>query len=99
MNHLAISVPLDEFDECVARLKAKGVPVHVINHADNAQGFTPGVTPETFIRSLYFFDPNGIALEMAAYTHEFDARDVAHAPATAGDRERYLALQRRPGGG
>ena len=96
MNHLAISVPLEEFDRYAERLKAKGVPVRVINHADNARGFSEGVTDETFIRSMYFFDPNGVALELAAYTRELDERDVVHEPATEADRERYLALQREP---
>ena len=51
------------------------------NVSDNPQGFTEGVTSETFIRSLYFFDPNGVALEFAANTRAFDERDVAHEPA------------------
>ena len=32
MNHLAIDVPLERFDEFVQRLKDKGLDVHVINH-------------------------------------------------------------------
>jgi catechol 2,3-dioxygenase-like lactoylglutathione lyase family enzyme len=93
MNHLAISIPLDQFDAYVERLKSKGVRVRVINHADNPQGWTKGVTSETFIRSMYFFDPNGIALELAAYTRDFDERDVAHEPTTEADRARYLSMQ------
>ena len=91
MNHLAISIPLEKFDEYVARLKQKGIKVHVINHADNAEGYTVGVTDKTWIRSMYFADPSGIAMELAAYTRAFRADDVAHAPATYADRERYLA--------
>ncbi len=99
MNHLAISIPLDEFDAYVDRLKSKGVRVRVINHADNARGFTEGVTSETFIRSMYFFDPNGVALEFAAYTRTLDESDVAHDPATYEDREKYLERQPRAGRG
>ncbi|MEM7017532.1 MAG: VOC family protein [Pseudomonadota bacterium] len=93
MNHLALSIPLAKFDDYVERLRSKGLPVHVINHADNAVGYTKGVTDETWIRSMYFQDPSGIALELAAYTREFTAQDVAHEPARYEDRERYIAMQ------
>jgi hypothetical protein len=36
-----------------------------------------------FVRSVYFFDPDGILLELAAWTRAFTAADVAHAPARA----------------
>ncbi len=98
MNHLAISIPLEKFDAYVERLKQKGLRVHVINHADNAEGYTKGVTDETWIRSMYFQDPSGIALELAAYTRAFRADDVAHAPATYADRERYLAAGKSANG-
>jgi catechol 2,3-dioxygenase-like lactoylglutathione lyase family enzyme len=91
MNHLAMTIPLEDFDDCVERLKAKGLEVRVINHADNERGYTMGVTKETWIRSMYFTDPNGIALELAACTRAFNDSDVAHAPATWEDRHRYLA--------
>ena len=98
MNHLAISIPLEKFDEYVARLKQKGVKVHVINHADNPEGYTVGVTDRTWIRSMYFADPSGIAMELAAYTRAFRPDDVAHAPATYADRERYAAAQQSANG-
>lgn len=98
MNHLAISIPLDKFDAFVERLKRKGVRVHVINHADNPEGYTVGVTDATWIRSMYFTDPSGIALELAAYTRAFRPDDVAHPPATSRDRERYLAQRASNGG-
>ena len=98
MNHLAISIPLEKFDDYVARLKHKGIRVHVINHADNAEGYTKGVTEATWVRSMYFQDPSGIALELAAYTRAFRADDVAHAPATYADREKYLAAGKSANG-
>jgi catechol 2,3-dioxygenase-like lactoylglutathione lyase family enzyme len=91
MNHLAMDIPLEDFDACVERLKSKGLKVRVINHADNDKGYTDGVTDETWIRSMYFTDPNGIALELAALTRPFNEGDVAHAPATYEDRHKYLA--------
>ncbi len=91
MNHLAISIPLQMFDAYVARLKQKGIRVHVINHADNDKGYEVGLTAATWVRSMYFQDPSGIALELAAYTRAFRADDVSHAPATYADRDRFLA--------
>lgn len=82
MNHLAISIPLERFDEYAERLKRKGIPVVALNHNDAPDPHaTRTVTPNTWIRSLYFGDPNGIWLELAAYTRDFGAHDVAHAPA------------------
>ena len=36
-----------------------------------------------FVRSVYFFDPDGVCLEFASWTTEFDETDVAHDPMTA----------------
>ncbi len=83
MNHLAIDIPLEKFDEYVDKLRPKNVEVKVINHADNDRGFTEEVTEETWIRSMYFRDPDGIALELAAYSRDFTADDVQHEPAVA----------------
>src|SRR5262245_40701419 len=98
MNHLAISIPLEKFDAYVARLKQKGIRVHVINHADNEKGYEVTPTESTWVRSMYFQDPSGIALELAAYTREFRADDVSHAPATYADRERFLAKAKAANG-
>jgi len=89
MNHLAISIPLKKFDEYVQRLKDKGLKVHVINHTDTPEGYEIELTDKTWIRSMYFRDPDGIALELAAYTRAFRADDIQHEPATEADAERY----------
>ena len=83
MNHLAISVPLDRFDAYVARLKRKGVRVHVINHDDSPAGAAAEMHDGVWIRSMYFRDPNGIHMELAALTRSYNARDVAHDPVDA----------------
>ena len=44
------------------------------------------VTPAVFVRSFYFFDPNGVCLEFAAWTRQFTAADVAHEPMAADGR-------------
>jgi catechol 2,3-dioxygenase-like lactoylglutathione lyase family enzyme len=83
MNHLAFSIPLDKFDAYVARLKSKGVPVFVINHDDSPAGASPDVHAGTWIRSMYFRDPNGIHMELAALTRAFRPDDIAHDPVDA----------------
>jgi hypothetical protein len=41
------------------------------------------VTDKVFVRSIYFFDPDGVCLEFACWLREFNAGDVAHDPMTA----------------
>ncbi len=87
MNHLAISVPLEKFDAYAERLRSKGVQLHVLNHNDPPDPHaTQEVVASTWIRSMYFADPNGIWMELAAFTRAFDERDVGHAPARAAER-------------
>jgi len=80
MNHLAISVPLEQFDEYAGRLRAKGVELRVINHEDSETHASDEVNERTWIRSMYFTDPNGIHMELAALVRPFGPHDVQHAP-------------------
>lgn len=83
MNHIALDIPLDKFDEYKARLHAKGVPLFEINHNDPPNADSREPNEHTWVRSMYFRDPNGIALELASFTRAFTAADVAHAPVNA----------------
>lgn len=83
MNHLAINIPLEKFDAYVERLKSKGVGVYVINHDDSPAGGSAEMHDGVWIRSMYFRDPNGIHMELAALTRAFRPDDVAHAPVDA----------------
>ncbi len=84
MNHIAFNVPVEKFDEYCERLKAKGVKLSpVMNHDNSPAQVSATVTPDVFVRSVYFFDPDGVCLEFAAWTKTFDASDVAHDPMTA----------------
>jgi catechol 2,3-dioxygenase-like lactoylglutathione lyase family enzyme len=83
MNHLAISIPLDRFDDYVERLRGKGLSLRVINHGDGEDHATPTVTKNTWVRSMYFTDPNGIHMELAAFVRPFGPGDVAHDPVNA----------------
>jgi catechol 2,3-dioxygenase-like lactoylglutathione lyase family enzyme len=78
MNHVAFDVAPERFDEYVARLKAKGVAVsEVMNHDDSKYGVAKEMHDGVFVRSVYFFDPDGILLEFAAWTRELGPEDVS----------------------
>jgi catechol 2,3-dioxygenase-like lactoylglutathione lyase family enzyme len=84
MNHIAFDVPPEKFDEYCARLKAKGVKISmVMNHDDSPAQVARELHPGVFVRSVYFFDPDGACLEFAAWTRPMTGADVAHDPMTA----------------
>jgi catechol 2,3-dioxygenase-like lactoylglutathione lyase family enzyme len=84
MNHIAFDVSPDKFDDYCARLRAKGVALSpVMNHDDSPAQVSAEVHPGVFVRSVYFFDPDGVCLEFAAWTRAFTDKDVAHDPMTA----------------
>jgi catechol 2,3-dioxygenase-like lactoylglutathione lyase family enzyme len=91
MNHVAFDVPEEKIEEYRERLVAKGVQVtEVVNHDESPTQVSRKVSDTTFVRSIYFFDPDGALLEFAAWTRELNDADVSHRPATADDRDRYL---------
>jgi catechol 2,3-dioxygenase-like lactoylglutathione lyase family enzyme len=84
MNHIAFNVPAEHFDAYVDRLKAKGIRTSpVLNHDDSPMQASAAMHDGVFVRSVYFFDPDGVCLEFACWTRAFDARDVAHDPMRA----------------
>jgi catechol 2,3-dioxygenase-like lactoylglutathione lyase family enzyme len=84
MNHVAFDVPPQKIDEYLVKLRAKGIePADIMNHDDSELGVSKEVHEGTFVRSIYFFDPDGILLEFAAWTRELTEEDVRHRPATA----------------
>lgn len=81
MNHVAFAVPPEKLEEYRDRLIAKGVACsEILNHDDSEWGISRDVHPGTFVRSVYFNDPDGILLEFAAWTRELTAEDVRHEP-------------------
>ncbi len=64
MDHLAFNVPtLDDLLWFRDRLVAAGVKVSgVTRHDDHHE-----VAPTKFVKSIYFYDPSGIALEIATF--------------------------------
>ncbi|MFC5997002.1 VOC family protein [Pseudonocardia hispaniensis] len=81
MNHLSFKIPLEKFDEYKAKLEAKGVRTGpVLNHDDSERGVAAEYHDGVYVRSMYFFDPDGVLLEFAAWTRELREDDVAHLP-------------------
>jgi catechol 2,3-dioxygenase-like lactoylglutathione lyase family enzyme len=80
MNHVAINVPVDKIDEYHDKLVAKGIEcTKVVSHDDSPMQASLEITPTTFVRSIYFYDPDGIALEFAAWTRDLPQDgDVKH---------------------
>jgi catechol 2,3-dioxygenase-like lactoylglutathione lyase family enzyme len=84
MNHIAFDVSPEKFDGYCERLKARGIALSpVLNHDDSRYQVSREVTDRVFVRSVYFFDPDGVCLEFAAWTKVFGPQDVAHDPMTA----------------
>jgi len=92
MNHIAFNVPAEKFDEYYERLRAKGIEVsRIMNHDNSPAQVAAQMNPDVFVRSVYFFDPDGVCLEFASWTKVFDDSDVAHDPMTAeGTRARGM---------
>lgn len=84
MNHVAFDVPEEKIEEYVTKLREAGIEcTEVVNHDDSENQASPTLTDTTFVRSIYFKDPDGILLEFAAWTREMDERDVNCAPVRA----------------
>jgi catechol 2,3-dioxygenase-like lactoylglutathione lyase family enzyme len=94
MNHVAFDVPPEKFDEYVERLKAKGIAVSpVLNHDESPSQVSAKVHDGVFVRSVYFFDPDGVCLEFACWTRAFTDSDVAHEAMQAdGQRAKNVVL-------
>ncbi|WP_337188206.1 VOC family protein [Phenylobacterium sp.] len=96
MNHIAFNVPVEKFDEYVEKLKAKGIETGpVLNHDNSPNQVSPDVTDDVFVRSVYFWDPDGVMLEFASWTHAgFTEKDVAHEAVDAqGHKSRPVVLK------
>ena len=95
MNHIAFQVPEKKIEEYVQRLRAKGIECSdVTNHDMSELQVGPEHTSDTWARSVYFTDPNGIALELCYWPKEFTAEDATLKAAKASDAERYLEVKR-----
>ncbi len=91
MNHVAFNVPRDRIEEYREKLAARGIEVtEIMNHDNSPTQVSETLTDDVYVRSLYFFDPDGILLEFACWERELGPEDTRVAPATAADAPRYL---------
>lgn len=89
MNHIALNVPAEKFDEYYQRLVDKGIKVtKILNHDNSPTQSADHMHDGVYVRSVYFFDPDGVCLEFAAWTAVFDEHDVAHDPVQADGTKR-----------
>ena len=96
MNHIAFNVPAEKFDEYYERLKAKGIDVTpIFNHDNSETQVASELHDDVFVRSVYFWDPDGVMLEFASWTHNgFTEKDVAHEAVDAeGKKSRSVVLK------
>jgi catechol 2,3-dioxygenase-like lactoylglutathione lyase family enzyme len=94
MNHIAFDVAAEKMEEYHERLKARGVEVtEIVNHDNSPMQASEEVTDDVFVRSMYFFDPDGIMLEFAAWTRDLRPDEAELEGATDGDKDAYLAKQ------
>lgn len=85
MNHVAFNIPADKVEAYQKKLEEMGIDcTGVVNHDESEKQASPELTPSTYVRSIYFKDPDGILLEFAAWTRELDERDVNAEPMGTG---------------
>jgi catechol 2,3-dioxygenase-like lactoylglutathione lyase family enzyme len=96
MNHVAFNVPRNKIEEYREKLAARGIDVtEIMNHDNSLTQVSDSLTDDVFVRSLYFFDPDGILLEFACWERDLGPEDTRVAPATAADAPRYLETRDR----
>lgn len=77
MHHVAFDVAPEDIERYRQRLIEKGIEVtEVVNHDDTEKGASPGINESTFVRSIYFRDPDGFQLEFAAWSRPLGRHDV-----------------------
>ena len=95
MNHVAFDVAPEQMEEYRERLQAKGIEVtEIVNHDNSAMQVSSTVTDDVFVRSMYFFDPDGILLEFAAWTRELGPEEAQLLGIGPAEKGRYLEQQR-----
>jgi catechol 2,3-dioxygenase-like lactoylglutathione lyase family enzyme len=96
MNHVALDLPPAKFDEVFNNMKARGIQVFMINHGSDTP-FDKTPDKKTWIRSMYFRDPDGIAFEFASLIRELGTEeDLAPQVKNAkGERVNYTPVLMR----
>lgn len=96
-SHLAFNVDDADFDAALAHLKANNVEVRTIYHGLDKPSCPDPNDPDVWIRSMYFTDPDGYQLEIAALRTALDPKKhILTEPKNAkGDKVRYVPLALR----
>jgi catechol 2,3-dioxygenase-like lactoylglutathione lyase family enzyme len=94
MNHIAFDIQPEKMEEYRERLQAKGIEVtEIVNHDNSPMQVSATVTDVVFIRSMYFFDPDGVMLEFAAWTRELGDDEARGSGVGPAEKENYLERQ------
>lgn len=94
MNHIAFDVAPEKMEEYRERLKTNGVDVtEIVNHDNSPMQASAEVTDDVFVRSMYFFDPDGIMLEFAAWTRELRPDEAELTGVGPAQKDEYLERQ------
>ena len=80
MNHVAFDVPLEKMDEYKQKLIDAGIECTDYYHDDSPMGVSHETNETTFVRSIYFKDPDDILVEFASWTRELTEDDVNTEP-------------------
>jgi hypothetical protein len=93
MNHIALDIPKERFDEIADALRARDIAVVTINHGSD-KPFSKAPDEKTWIRSMYFRDPDGIAFEFASLLRDLGSEsDLAPQVKNAtGERVDYIPV-------
>jgi hypothetical protein len=70
-------------DEYKKKLDEAGIDSTDVYHDDSDMGISQEVNETTFVRSIYFKDPDDILLEFASWTRELTEADVNVEPMSA----------------
>ena len=96
MNHVAFDVAPEKMEAYRERLQAKGIEVtEIVNHDNSPMQVSRTVSDDVFIRSMYFFDPDGVMLEFAAWTRELRPDEAQLRGVGPAEKDRYLEQQRK----
>ncbi len=96
MNHVAFDVAPEKMEEYRKRLQAKGIEVtEIVNHDNSPMQVSRTVSDDVFIRSMYFFDPDGVMLEFAAWTRDLGPNEAELTGVGPAEKQRYLADQQK----
>lgn len=88
LNHIAFNVAPDRFDAYYEKLKQRGVKVTPSMDHDDSEGTVAAQMHDgVYVRSVYFFDPDGVCLEFATWLRPMYDNDVNTEPKMANGKK------------